>query len=86
MTDGKILERSLKWDKSGISSSIPSKVTSKTRLIVKKIGKFNGLYFMKVKNENISKSALGNFLHSIAMDYTWAGPTETIIKVAVLLV
>ena len=48
--------------------------------------KFNDLYFMKVKNVNISKSALGNFLHSFAMDYTWVGPPETVIKVAVLLV
>jgi len=50
------------------------------------MGKFNDLYFMKVKNVNISKSALGNFLHSFAMDYTWVGPPETVIKVAVLLV
>ena len=55
-------------------------------LIVQKMGKFNDLYFMKVKNVNISKSALGNFLHSFAMDYTWVGPPETVIKVAVLLV
>ena len=86
MTVGKILKRSLKWDQSGISSSIRLKVTSKTRLAVKKMGKFNGLYFMKVKNVNISKSAPGIFLHSFAMDYTWAGPLETVIKVAVLLV
>ena len=86
MTVGKILERSLKWDQSGISSSIRLKVTSKTRLLVQKMGKFNDLYLMKVKNVNISKSALGNFLHSFAMDYTWAGPLETIIKLAVLLV
>ena len=50
------------------------------------MGKFNDLYFMKVKNVNISKSALGTFLHSFAMDYTWAGPPETVKKVAVLLV
>ena len=73
------------WD-SGFSSSIRSKVTSKTRLLVQKMGKFNDLYLMKVKNVNISKSAPGIFLHSFAMDYTWAGPLETVIKVAVLLV
>ena len=50
------------------------------------MGKFNDLYLMKVKNVNISKSAPGIFLHSFAMDYTWAGPLETVIKVAVLLV
>ena len=83
---GKILKRSLKWDQSGISSLIRLKVISKTRLIVQKMGKFNDLYFMKVKNVNISKSALGNFLHSFTMDYTWVGPPETVIKVAVLLV
>ena len=82
----KILKRSLKWDQSGISSLIRSKVTSKTRLLVQKMGKFNDLYLMKVKNVNISKSAPGIFLHSFAMDYTWAGPLETVIKVAVLLV
>ena len=86
VTVGKILKRSLKWDQSGISSLIRLKVISKTRLIVQKMGKFNDLYFMKVKNVNISKSALGNFLHSFAMDYTWVGPPETVIKVAVLLV
>ena len=86
VTDGKILKRSLKWNQPGIFCFIRLKVTSKTRLIVKKMGKFNDLYFMKVKNVNISKSALGNFLHSFAMDYTYAGPPETVIKVAVLLV
>ena len=50
------------------------------------MGKFNGLYLIKVENVNISKSALGNFLHSFAMDYKWAGLLETVIKVAVLLV
>ena len=86
MTVGKILKRSSKWDQSGISSLIRSKVTNKTRLLVQKLGKFNDLYLMKVKNVNISKSAPGIFLHSFAMDYTWAGPLETIIKVAVPLV
>ena len=86
MTVGKILEKSLKWDQSGIPSSIRLKVTSKTRLIVQNMEKFNDLYLMKVKNVNISKSAPGIFLHSFAMDYTWAGPLETVIKVAVLLV
>ena len=84
VTGGRILKRSLKWDQSGISSSIRLKVTSKTRLLVQKMGKFNDLYLMKVKNVNISKSAPGIFLHSFAMDYTWA--VETVIKVAVLLV
>ena len=36
VTVGKISKWSLKWDQSGISSSIRSKVTGKTRLIVQK--------------------------------------------------
>ena len=86
VTVGKILKRSSKWDQSGISSLIHLKVTSKTRLLVQKMGKFNDLYLMKVKNVSISKGAPGIFLHSFAMDYTWAGPLETVIKVPVLLV
>ena len=39
MTVGKISKRSLKWDQSGISSSIRSKVRGKTRLIVQKMEK-----------------------------------------------
>ena len=38
VTVGKVLKRSLKWDQSGISSIVCSKVTSKTRLIVQDMG------------------------------------------------
>ena len=50
------------------------------------MGKFNGLYLIKVKKVIILKSAPGIFLHSFAMDYTWVRPPETVKKVAVLLV
>ena len=64
----KILKRSLKWDQSGISSYIRLKVTSKTRWIVQKMGKFKDLYLRRVKNTNISKSATGKISGLFGMD------------------
>ena len=49
VTVRKILKRSLKWDQSGISSFMRSKVMSKTKLIVQKMEKFNDLYLREVK-------------------------------------
>ena len=85
VTVGKILKRSLKWDQSGISSSIRLKVTSKTRLIVQKMGNFKDLYLRRVKNTNISKSATGKISGLFGMDLVCVWLTKTIEKVAVFL-
>ena len=61
VTVRKILKRSLKWDQSGIYSFIRLKDTSKTRLTVKKMGKFYDLYPMKVKRSFTQNLASGTF-------------------------
>ena len=80
------MKRSFKWDQSGISSFIRLKVTSNTMEIVKKRESFMACTNHPEKKGNKKKCAPGNILQPFDMDYTWAGPPETMIKVAVILV
>jgi len=83
---GKILKRSLKWAQSGISSSICSKVTSKTMEGFKKRQNLRTCTNHPEKNGNYEKSAPRMILLFFAMGYAWVELLETAEKVGVLLV
>ena len=86
VTVGKILKRSFEWDQSGISNFKRLKVIGETRDIVQKRECFMACTNHPEKNGNYEKGALGIILEPFDMDYTWAGPQETMKKVAVILV
>ena len=86
VTVGKILKRSFKWDQSGISNLKRLKVISKTRDIVQKRESFMACTNHPERNGNLKKGAPGIILKPFDMDYAWAGPPETMKKVAVILV
>ena len=86
MTVIKIWKRSLKWDQSGISSSIRSKVTSKTMEGFKKMENLRTCSNHPEKNGNYEKSAPRMILLFFAMGYAWVELLESAEKVGVLLV